>query len=243
MNYELNNIYNEDSYSAVKKIENNSVDCIYIDIPYLYYKGGKSSLLLGERLFNLYEDIKDITNGIDYSIFDEFKRVMKKVNIFIWCSTLQIKDVIDYWLSIDNVKMELLVWCKTNPVPKNNGLLTDVEYCLWFREKGIKINGNYYNKSKFYVSSTNRFDKKLYKHSTIKPLEFVKNHILCATNEHDLVIDFFSGSGTTAVACKSLNRNFICFEIRKDYYINSLLRLNNECLVENKSNYEQLRLF
>lgn len=86
--YALNQIYNEDSYLAIKKIKDKSVDCIYIDIPYLYQIGGTSSKLLGVRLQNLYSEIKDISNGIDFSIFEEMKRIMKKVNIFIWCSTL-----------------------------------------------------------------------------------------------------------------------------------------------------------
>ncbi len=241
--FELNNIYNLDSYSAVKKINDKSVDCIYIDIPYLFYKGGKSSTLIGQRLCDVYKDIKDFSNGIDYSIFDDFKRIMKKINIFIWCSTRQMKEVINYWLSIKNVKMELFVWCKTNPVPKNNCLLTNVEYCLWFRDVNVKVNGDYHNKSKYYVSVINRIDKKLYKHATIKPLDFVKNHILCATSENDLVVDFFSGSGTTAVACKELKRNFICFEIKKENYINSLKRLNNDFINDELRKFEQIKLF
>ncbi len=183
-----------------------------------------------------------MSNGVDFFIFKEMKRIMKKVNIFIWCSTLQMKDIIDYWCSFPNIKMEIIVWCKSNPVPKNNGLLSDVEYCLWFREKGIKVRGNYFNKSKFYVSSSEVRLKKIFKHPTIKPLEMVMNHILCSTNENDLVVDFFSGSGTTALACKRLKRNFLCFEIRKDYYLSSLKRLNEE-IIDDHMNYEQMKLF
>lgn len=239
--YALNQIYNEDSYLAIKKIKDKSVDCIYIDIPYLYQIGGTSSKLLGVRLQNLYSEIKDISNGINFSIFEEMKRIMKKVNIFIWCSTLQIKDIIDFWCSFPDIKMEIMVWCKKNPVPKNNSLLSDVEYCLWFREKGVKVNGDYFNKSKFYVSSTETKLKKIYKHPTIKPLKMVKNHILCATEINDLVVDFFSGSGTTALACKKTYRNFLCFEINKDYYLNSLKRLDEKLVDE--TDYEQITLF
>ena len=44
--------------------------------------------------------------------------------------------------------------------------------------------------------------------------------------EGDLVLDPFSGSGTTALACKNLNRNFIGSELDKKHYENSLERLN-----------------
>ena len=44
--------------------------------------------------------------------------------------------------------------------------------------------------------------------------------------EGDLVLDPFSGSGTTALACKNLNRNFIGSELNKEHYLNSLERLS-----------------
>jgi site-specific DNA-methyltransferase (adenine-specific) len=49
--------------------------------------------------------------------------------------------------------------------------------------------------------------------------------ILFSTDENDLVMDPFSGSGTTAIACKKLNRNFIGSEISKEYYELSITRL------------------
>ena len=73
-------------------------------------------------------------------------------------------------------------------------------------------------KSKWFTSSINQKDKELYGHPTIKPLELVKRHLLHSTNENDIVLDTFMGSGTTAVACKELNRNFIGFELDKRYY-------------------------
>ncbi len=41
MNYKINNIYNEDSYKAIKEIPDKSIDCIYTDVPYLYKSTGK----------------------------------------------------------------------------------------------------------------------------------------------------------------------------------------------------------
>lgn len=45
------------------------------------------------------------------------------------------------------------------------------------------------------------------------------------TNKGDIVLDPFCGSGTIAVACKLLGRNFICFEKNKEYYEMALKRL------------------
>lgn len=49
------------------------------------------------------------------------------------------------------------------------------------------------------------------------PLELARDHILSWTNENDLVLDPFAGSGTTGVACKELNRNFVGYEISQEY--------------------------
>lgn len=54
-------------------------------------------------------------------------------------------------------------------------------------------------------------------HLTPKPLEMIERIIKASSNEGDLVLDCFMGIGTTAIACKKLNRNFIGCEINKDY--------------------------
>lgn len=226
--FELNNIYNTDSYLAIKEIPSKSVDCIYTDIPYLIVSGGGGKSELGQRIQKVNKDyLKDISDGIDYSIFDDMVRIMKKINIFIWCSKMQILDIMNYFSKIPNVNTEILFWGKTNPTPATNNVwLPDVEYCLYFREKGVKLNDGYELKSKYFVSPINIYDKQLFDHPTIKPLELVKRHLLHATQENDVVIDFFLGSGTTALACKETKRNYIGFEINGQYFKNAQLRLN-----------------
>jgi DNA modification methylase len=120
-----------------------------------------------------------------------------------------------------------MFWGKTNPTPTCNGkYLSDVEYCLMFREKGTSIGGTYKTKSKYYISATNVADKKLYKHPTIKPLEIVKNHIINSTKENDIVLDCFCGSGTTCVAAKETGRRYIGMEIDPEYYKIAVNRVN-----------------
>ena len=162
-------------------------------------------------------DFIRIDSGIDYTIFDEFIRVMKRVNIFIWCSKLQILDIMKYFLDGKDKKkilFELLTWNKTNPTPTTNNIwLPDIEYCLYFRESGVKLNNNYEFKSKWFTSLANKKDKDLFSHPTIKPLELVKRHLLHTTKPNDIVLDCFAGSGTTCVACQEIGRRFIGMEI------------------------------
>lgn len=223
----INTITLGDSYKLIKDIPDNSIDCIYTDIPYLFADGGFSTSPLSQRIKKLkQEDLAEITKGIDYSILKEFIRVSKKVNCFIWCSKEQILYIMNFFKN-NNCMYEILTWNKTNPTPMTNNIwLPDIEYCLYFRETGVRLNDGYELKSKWYSSPINKADKDRYKHPTIKPLELVKRHLLHTTQKNDLVLDCFSGSGTTCVACKELNRRFIGIEIDPDYHKISMDRLN-----------------
>ena len=62
-------------------------------------------------------------------------------------------------------------------------------------------------------------------HPTQKPLKLFEQILQDYSNENDLVLDCFSGSGTTAVACHNLKRRFICIEKDPDYWRLSCERL------------------
>ena len=63
-------------------------------------------------------------------------------------------------------------------------------------------------------------------HTAVFPLELPTRHIKSWTNENDTVLDPFMGSGTTGVACKNLNRNFIGIELDDKYYEIAKERIN-----------------
>ena len=65
-------------------------------------------------------------------------------------------------------------------------------------------------------------------HPSQKPLEVIEKCILDSTEPGDIVLDCFTGSGTTAVACIRRNRQFIGFEIDEKYYNLSLKRIEQE---------------
>ena len=243
--YELNKIYNEDSYKAIKNIPDKSVDLVIIDPPYefegyggggeygsknrnyhdeylsLYHKVGQTKETERLRVIantkKSRDNIKHLSKGFDFEILETLENKMKATNIYIWCSKAQVRKILEFYEDRGH-NIEILTWHKSNPVPTcNNKYLSDTEYCIFAREKGVKIYGSYETKSKYYVTSANVEDKELYNHPTIKPLNIIKNFITNSSNEDDIVLDLFMGSGTTAVASKELGRRFIGFEIDESY--------------------------
>ena len=223
----MNSIVLGNSYELIKEISDNSIDCIYTDIPYLYKQYGKQKSEIGKRITQTHiEQIGKMISGIDLHILDEFTRVMKKINCFIWCSKMQIPEILNYFVN-KGCNFEILVWCKTNPMPlANNSWLSDIEYCLYFREKGVKVNDGYELKSKYYISPINKDDKALFNHPTIKPTPLVKQHLSHVMQAGNMVLDPFSGSGTTCVCAKELGFDFMGIEINKEHYKTSVDRLN-----------------
>jgi DNA modification methylase len=206
----------------IKNIPDNTIDLIIIDPPYEKkgggYNRGGGAFGSQNRIYHSQLDDKELLKGITNDILDELCRVMKKVNIYIWCNKEQLRQYIDYFEN-KGCNTDLLTWHKTNPVPTcNNKYLSDTEYILFFREKGVKVYGTYTTKKKYYVTPTNKEDKKLYNHPTIKPLNIIENLIVNSSKENDVVLDCFMGSGTTAIGCIKNNRRYIGFEIDEDYY-------------------------
>lgn len=230
MEYIKNNIYNEDSYLAIKKIKDNSIDLIVTDPPYLIEntKGGKNNKL-GKTITKMNEQLEkgNFTEGINDEILEEMVRVMKKPNIYIWCNHKQIPQYLDFFVNKKGFSFDILIWKKTNAVPLfNNKYLTDKEYCLYFRSGGYCNPKNYESASTVWEEPINIQDKKLFKHPTIKPLRMIKRLIENSSKEGGLVLDPFIGSGTTAVACKELGRDFLGFEIDKEYFDIAIDRIN-----------------
>ena len=74
------------------------------------------------------------------------------------------------------------------------------------------------------------FDSQKYKHITPKPKPLLKNILKHSSNKNDIILDPFLGSGTTAVACKELGRNFIGIEINPEYCAIAENRLRQEVM-------------
>lgn len=222
-----NTIYNDDAYSFIKKIDSNSVDLVVIDPPYKLSKGSGTKGYISKQKHKQSEELNTLRldEGMDLEILDEFMRIMKKVNIYIWCNKAQIYDYLKFFVGIHKCSFDILVWIKTNPIPTHGrNYMNDKEFCLYFR-KGITLQTTYQSGKTYWLTPTNVKDKRMYDHPTIKPLHIIETLIQNSSKENDLVLDCFLGSGTTVVAAKKLNRSYIGIEWNKKYYDTCMERI------------------
>ena len=186
---ELNKLYLGNAYELIKNIPDKSVDIIITDPPYqienLESKTRKPSGVFKNRDKTYVEEMANLNlgDGIDLSILDEFIRVMKKINIYIWCNKEQIYDYLTYFVKEKKCNWEMLIWAKDNPPPFLNGhYLKDKEYCLYFWEKGVKVHPTFKTGKTVMLSKTNITDKNDFGHPTIKPIEFIEMFLQNSVN-------------------------------------------------------------
>lgn len=213
------NLFLGDCLEILKTIEDNSIDLVVTDPPYIISQGGCGlKAEFAPRVKKTAEEIAFMSNGFDFTVLEECCRVLKKINIYVWCSKYQLADLL-YYFEAKGCNTNVLTWHKTNPPPTcGNKYLSDTEFCIFAREPGVKLYGTYESKTTYYVQGINIKDKKQYKHPTIKPLNIITNLIINSSNEGDTILDPFMGSGTTGVAAIANNRNFIGMEIEEKYY-------------------------
>ena len=226
-----NKIINADCMDILKQLPDKSIDLILTDPPYLIKNtkaGGKSNFSKSIQQMN--DEIKEagITEGVSLDFCKEIIRLQDKINAYIWCNKAQIIDYLDFFIKENDCSYDILCWQKDNAMPTyNNKYLTDKEYCLYFRRGGYCQPQRYEDALTIFHEPINIKDKQMYKHPTIKPIGIFQTLINNSSKENDLVLDCFSGSGTTAIACHRLKRRFICIEKDKTYYEASVKRLED----------------
>ena len=240
---ELNTIYNEDCLEGMKRLPDKSVDLMITAPPYLHVKGGMKSKRFNvgrvwsadSRMVNEMSDFdkKEIFNFLDASL-----RVLKKANMYIFCSKLQLihyfEYISEYNASVPKsraLKYDLLIWDKLdNRMMSSKFHASDIEYIVRIYEQGVSLNKVWDEDGKKsdsdHYMKLQSFKKPIGEHTTQKPVELIKRLIRTSSHENDLVLDPFMGSGTTAIACLSTNKQYIGFELDEGYYNIAQDRIN-----------------
>lgn len=216
----------------------NSVSLVLIDPPYVISR--QTNFANGEskgkdtdrfRISMEFGEWDTHFQGID-SVLQECYRLLKQGGTLICFYDMWKVTLLRQSLEQSGFKqIRYVEWIKTNPVPINSKInyLTNAREAAVLGVKGSKptFHSEYDNGIYFHpiCHNKNRF------HPTQKPYALIEALILKHSNEKDIVLDCFSGSGTTAVACLNNNRDFIGCEINKEYYNKSLERIKKEGII------------
>ena len=222
----INKIIHADCMDILKQLPDKCIDLVLTDPPYILdMKGGKGKAF-GDRALIKDKHIDFIAHDFDYiNVFNELIRVCKKVNLCIFCSNAQISRTMKFFEDL-GYKTTLCVWDKPNPIPLcNMKLVNNLEFIIWVKEDKTYFNNDLEMKHKLrsfkYPAPQERI------HPTEKPQSLLIHLLNLFSAENQLVLDCFSGSASTAIACNALNRNFICIEKDYDYWKASVERLEN----------------
>ncbi|MEK6881508.1 MAG: site-specific DNA-methyltransferase [Nanoarchaeota archaeon] len=244
---ELNKIYLMDCLEGIKLLDDEIIDLIIIDPPYL--------------VTNEKWDKVEVVNEL---LSKELFRIAKNnCSLYVWCGIGEKSQSLIRWFPIFSKNWyfkDLITWKKQRGIGMRKGWLYTREEIMWFvkdnklfiwnqefqygnEERVIKKYIFKDEKKKEYLNRLNPFKrisnvwtdineigmgdghnihsgaikKNSNLHFTSKPLKALERIIKLHTKENDLVFDCFMGSGSTALAAKNLNRNFIGIEIEQKY--------------------------
>ena len=259
-------VKNEEGLAFLDSVEDNSVDLILTDPPYviskdsgmntLYKQIKEGSSAKTEEEWEEYKNANDLDDthkdnymkygtiyGKKYSvrtdygewdseftmeILDKFvetyyKKLKKGGTVIIFFDLWKITLLKEIMEKHKFKQIRFIEWMKTNPQPRNS----KVNYLTNCREialLGVKDSNPTFNSS--YDCGVYSYPLQGGKdrfHPTQKSLALFEELIKKHSNEGDLILDTFLGSGTTAVACKNTKRRFMGCEISKEYYDKMML--------------------
>lgn len=235
----LNKIFNEDMLKGIDKIPDNSIDLIVTDPPYGLGKDyGNGSDKLNSKDYLKWSKkwidavIPKIKNSGSFylfltwqyspEIFSYIKTKLNMINEIIWDrrvpsmggSTRKFSSVHDnigffvksnkYYFNLDSIR-----------IPYDEETKKARTRSIFVGKKWLEV--GYNPKDLWSEARIHAQDPERENHPTQKPLEIIERIIKASCPEQGIVLDPFMGSGTTAVACANLKRNYIGFEINSDY--------------------------
>lgn len=213
-----------DCLELMKKIPDGSVDMVLTDPPYNISKKNNFKSMNRSGL-----DFGDWDKGFDlFSYIDECKRLLKKDGcLIVFNGWRNLGAIADYAEKLGFITKDMIRLEKANPMPRNRDrrYVTDYECAIWFVMPKAKWTFNRQDEKYQRPKFVKAIDKGL--HPTQKSLSLMADLLLIHSNENQTVLDPFMGSGTTGVACKNLNRNFIGIELDENYFNIAKDRIEN----------------
>ena len=243
----FNSVFHTDCLDLCKWVDDDTVDLIIIDPPYLTTS-----------------ESWDQEEVVSEELSQELFRIAKpSCSLYCWCGIGEKSQSLMRWFPVFSKLWkfkDLITWKKQRGIGMRKGWLYTREETMWFvkdnkqfvwnkefqygNEKRpwtmTKKGGEPINKSEYkritnvwaditelgYGTSPQKYSKIKGMHFTPKPQKAIERIILAHTKENDVVFDCFVGSGTTCVAAKKLNRQYIVGDSNEQYVNITKERLN-----------------
>lgn len=243
---QINSIFLMDAFEFLKQIDD-KLDLVLTDPPYNIRWKQQIELHGRKVMYHAFDELTgengwdkvDIKKLYEF-LFKEFDRIIKdngSVIIFLR------NEWITYCLEAGkqnnfDVKASLF-WKKNNPVPqiRKKNYLSSVETIVWlarWNDDFCDFTFNFKTQKEMhnFIEMPLCQGNERTEHPTQKPLDLIKYLLEVHSNRGDLICDPFVGSGTTAVACQHLGRNYICSDNKPEYIeiAKERLGLNNKDL-------------
>lgn len=235
-----------DSFKKLKKIEEKSIDMIFADPP--YFLSGDGITCSGGKMVSVNKGDWDKKKTIDekHKFNRKWIRLCYKIlkdDGTIWISGTM-HNIYSIGMALEQEGFKIInniTWKKLNPPPNISCrfFVHSTETILWAKKDLKKakhkfnyevmksLNGGKQAKDVWESSLTKPSEKKQGKHPTQKPIEILEKLILASTDEGDLILDPFNGSGTTGIAASRLNRKYIGIDTEKEFLDLTIRRKDN----------------
>ncbi|MCM8766652.1 MAG: site-specific DNA-methyltransferase [Candidatus Omnitrophica bacterium] len=218
----VDEIYCGDALKLLKKIPDETIDLIITDPPFaIDFKGKKNNYnRKNEKVIDGYNEIpKEKYYDFTYSWIKETYRILKDTgSMYVFSGWTNLKTVLNSIDDVGFIQINHLIWKYQFGVYTKRKFVTSHYHILFVVKNQDKYK---FNKIEDYPEDVIIVNREYWigklKTPTKLPIELVKKLILFSSDEGDIILDPFLGSGTVGVAAKLLKRHFLGFEIVPQY--------------------------
>jgi len=239
-------LFHGDCLQLLPQFPRNSIDMIFADPPYFLSNGGITCH--AGRMVSVNKGKWDVSRGImgnhkfNLDWLSECQQVLTK-NGTIWVSgTAHVIFSVGFAMQQLGFKvLNEIVWFKPNASPNLSCryFTHSTETVIWaaknqksrhtFNYELMKqLSNGKQMRNVWEISPPQQKEKTHGKHPTQKPLKLLERILLASTNEGDVILDPFNGSGSTGVAALKLHRKYIGIELSEEYLDLAIKRLKDE---------------
>jgi len=239
-------LFKGDCFDILPRFPENSIDMIFADPPYFLSNGGITCH--AGKMVSVNKGKWDISRGVEenYIFTQRWLRECQRVltpNGTIWVSGTShiIYTVGSAMQSLGYKILNDIAWFKVNPPPNLSCryFTHSTETIIWAAKNKDsrhhfnyslmkKMNNDKQMLSLWPIKAPGPYEKIYGKHPTQKPLALLERIVLASTRPGDIVLDPFSGSGTTGIAAYKEGRQFMGIELDENYIKTSMKRLRDE---------------